>query len=74
MIATVLNTKISGVENKIVVLNTKIAEIGNKTIDFSKYIATPGEIFDPKIKQANLVGKNDFDDKLISLNKKIQIK
>ena len=64
----------------IVVLNTKIAEIGNKTIDFSKYIATPefnkftGEIFDPKIKQVNLVGKNDFDDKLISLNKKIQIK
>ena len=64
----------------IVVINTKIAEIGNKTIDFSKYIATPefnkfaGEIFDPKIKQANLAGKNDFDDKLISLNKKIQIK
>ena len=64
----------------IVVLNTKLAEIGNKTIDFSKHIATPefnkftGEIFDAKIKQANLVGKNDFDDKLISLNKKIQIK
>ena len=62
-----------------VVLNTEIAEVGIKTLDVSKYITTPkfnkfsSEIFEVKIKQAkaNLVAKNDFDDKLISFNKKI---
>ena len=62
-----------------VVLNTKITEVGIKTLDVSKYITTPkfskfsGEIFEVKIKQAkaSLVGKNDFDGKLINFNKKI---
>ena len=62
-----------------IVLNTKIAEVGNKILDVSKYITTPkfskfsGEIFEVKIKQAkaSLVGKNDFDGKLINFNKKI---
>ena len=60
-------------------LNTKITEVGNKTLDVSKYITTPkfskfsSEIFEAKIKQAkaNLVSKNDSDDKLISFNKNI---
>ena len=62
-----------------IVLNTKIAEVGNKILDVSKYITTPkfskfsGEIFEVKRKQAkaSLVGKNDFDGKLINFNKKI---
>ena len=62
-----------------VVLNTKITEVDNKTLDASKYITTPkfskfsSEIFEAKIKQAkaNLVGKNDSDDKIISFDKNI---
>ena len=65
-----------------VVLNTKIRKVGNLILDVSKYITTPkfskfsSKIFEAKIKQvkANLVGKNDFDDKLISFNKKVYIK
>ena len=49
MTATVLNTKISEVENKIpdtsslvttVVLNTKISEVENKIPDHAKYVTT----------------------------------
>ena len=50
MTATVLNTKISEVENKILntiglvtttVLNTKLSEVENKVPDHDKYITTP---------------------------------
>ena len=41
------------------------------TPEFHKFAS---EIFDAKIKQTNLADKNDFDDKLISLNKKIHTK
>ena len=59
-------------------LNTKITEVENKTLDVN-LITTPkfrkfsSEIFEAKIKQAkaNLVSKNDSDDKLISFNKNI---
>ena len=62
------------------VLNTMIGEVGNKILNASKYIAAPkfnkfaAEIFDTKIKQANLAANDNFDDKLIGFNKKIYIK
>ena len=83
---TVLNTKISEVENKIpntsglvttTVLNTKSNEVENKSPDHAKYITTQefiqltAEIFAARLKQANLVNKTDFDNKLISFNRKI---
>ena len=82
MTATVLNTKISEVENKrpdtsnlvtATVLNTKIGEVENKTPNHDKYITTPefnkltGESF------ANLVTENDFDKKLTSVNTRITL-
>ena len=84
--ATVLNTKISEVENKIqdtssllttTVLNTKIGEVENKIPDQAKYINIPefnkltGENFEARLKQADLVNKTDFYNKLISFNRKI---
>ena len=81
-----MNTKISEVENKIpntsglvttTVLNTKISEVENKTPNHDKYITTPefnmvtAENFPARLKQANLVIKNDFDKKLTSFNRKI---
>ena len=63
--------------------NTKITEIENRLIDHNrgKYITTPefnrltAENFAARLKQANLVTKTDFDDKLKSLNQKLtQIK
>ena len=85
MITTVLNTNISEVENKILdtsnlvtttVLNTKICEDENKTPDHSKYTTQEfnkltAEYFAVRLKQANLVSKTDFDNKLISFNRKI---
>ena len=83
---TVLNTKINEVENKILdasslmtttVLNTKIVEIENKIPDHAKYITTQefnkltAENFASRLNQANLVSKTDFDNKLISFNRKI---
>ena len=77
---TVLNTKISEVENKIPntsnlvttnALNTKIREIEIKLLDNYKYITTQelnkitAENFAAKLKQAHLVNKIDFDNKLI---------
>ena len=58
--------------------NTKITEIENRLIDHNrgKYITTPefnrltAENFAARLKQANLVTKTDFDDKLKSLNQK----
>ena len=83
-----MNTKISEVEHKILytsslvtttVLNTKNGEIENKIPDHAKYIATQEfkkltvENFAARLKQANLVSKTDFDNKLISSNRKITL-
>ena len=76
----------SEVENKIpsisgfvaaTVFNTKISEVENKILDNSKHITTQeldkltAEKFVGKLRQADLVGKADFDDKLIGFNKQI---
>ena len=71
---TLLNTKIREAENKILdtndletILNTNISEVKNKTPDNSKYITNQEfnklttEIFDTRVKQADLVNKADFD-------------
>ena len=86
MTTTVLNRKISEVEIKIpntsnlvtkTVLNTKISEVENKIPDNSKYITTQefnkltAKNFAARLKQADLVNKTDFDDKLTSFNKHI---
>ena len=86
MTTIVLNTTISEVENKIpdtsslvttTVLNTKIGEIENKvpitTPDLNKLTT---ENFAARLKEANLVSKIDFDNNLISFDKKklLQIK
>ena len=82
----VLNTNISEVENKIpdtnglvttTVLNEKISEVENKIPNHAKYITTQefnkltAENFASRLNQANLVSKTDFDNKLISFNRKI---
>ena len=79
--ATVLNTKIREVENKIpdtsslvtsAVINIKIAEVENKIPDHAKYITTPefnkltAVNFAAELTQTNLVNKTCFDNKLIS--------
>ena len=81
-----MNTKISEVENKIpdasslvttFVLNTKLSENENKIHDNSKYITTQelnklsAENFAARLKQADLVNKTDFDNKLTSFNRRI---
>ena len=59
------------------VLNTKINEIEKKIPNRYKYISTPefnkltGESYAARLKQANLVIKTDFDDRLKSFNKPI---
>ena len=59
------------------VLNTKISEVENKIPNHDKYITTPefnkltAENFTARLKQANLVTKTDFDKKLTSFNRKI---
>ena len=83
--ATVLNTKISKVENEIpntsglvtkTVLNTKNSEIESKIPNHDKNVTTPefnkltAENFTARLKQANLVTKSYFD-KLTSFNRKI---
>ena len=80
---TVLNTKISEVENKIpdksglvttTVLNTKISEVENKIPDNSKHTTTQefdkltAENFAATLKQADFVKKTDFDNTLTSFN------
>ena len=58
------------------VLNTKISDAENKILDNAKYITTQelinltGESFAARLKQANLVSKTDFENKLIKLNRK----
>ena len=83
MTTTVLNTKISEVEKKkpnatslvtTTVLDIKLSEVENKIHDHAKYITTEefnkarAENFAARLKQANLVSKTDFDNKL-SFNK-----
>ena len=59
------------------VLNTKISDVSNKIAHNSKYITTQWfnklspEDFAGRLKQSNLVNKTDFDNKLTSLNKQI---
>ena len=59
------------------VLNTKISEIENKILDSSKYITTQEfniltvENEAARLKQADLVNINDFDSKLTSFNEQI---
>ena len=81
-----MSKKISEADNKILdasslvittVDNTKIIDLENKTFDHAKYITTQeykklraGNIV-ARLKQANLVDKTDFDNKLISINRKI---
>ena len=58
-------------------MNTKISEVENKILDNSKNITTQKLIkltaknFEARLKQANLVNKSDFDNKLTSFNKRI---
>ena len=81
-----MNTKISEVENKIPdtsnlvttnVLNTKINKVEKKIPNHDKYITTPefnkltAESFAARLKQADLVNKTDFDNKLTSFNRRI---
>ena len=51
-----------------IVLNTKIIEVENKISNPDKYITTSE--FN-KLKQADLVEKTDFDNKITSFNKQI---
>ena len=59
------------------VLNTKISEVENKILSHDKYITTPefnkltAENFAARLKQANLLTKTGFDNKLTSFNKRI---
>ena len=86
MTATFLNTKISDIENKVpitsslvttAVLNTEINEVENKNPDYAKYITTQefnklaAESFVARPTQDHLVSKADFDNRLISFNRKI---
>ena len=89
MTATVLNTKISDFEDKIpdtsnlvtaAVTNKKIIGVANKIPDHSKYIITQefnkltADNFVARLKQADLVNKTDFDNKLTSFNTQITSK
>ena len=59
------------------VFNTKVIEVKNKIPDHFIYITTQefnklmAENFAARVKQANSVSKTDFDDILISFNRKI---
>ena len=62
------------------VLNTKISEVQNKIPDNSKYIAVQefnkltAENFAARLKQAELVNKTDFYNKLTNFNRRITSK
>ena len=78
---TAVENKIPDVSSLVKKTNydTKITEIENKVTDHNhdKYIATPkfnklsAEVFDVRLARANVITKADFDDKLKSLNQKI---
>ena len=59
------------------VLNARISEVENKIPDNSKYITTQefnkltAENFAAKLKQTDLVNKTDLDNKLTSFSKRI---
>ena len=57
------------------VLNRKISEVENKISNHDKYITTLALEFNrltaERLIQANSVSKNNFDNKLISFNRKI---
>ena len=61
------------------VLNTKISEVENKVSNNSKYITIQefnnltAESFAARLKQAKLVIKTDFDNKVTSLNELITL-
>ena len=86
MTTTFLNTRISKDKNKIPdtgsllttnVLNTKISDVENKISVNSKCITIQefnklkSENLAARLKQADLVNKTDFDNKLTSFNKRI---
>ena len=58
-------------------MNTKISEVESKIPNHDKYITTPefnkwtAESFTARLKQANLVTKTDFDNKLTNFNRRI---
>ena len=58
-------------------LNTKISGVENKTPNHDKWITTPefnklpAEKFPARLKQGNLIGKSDFDNKLTRFTRKI---
>ena len=77
---TVLNRTISEVENKIpdtisLVTTAVLNEVKNKMFDHAKYVTMQecnqltAEDIEVRLKQANLVSKTDFDNKLISFNR-----
>ena len=83
---TVLNTKLNGSENKIpnssnlvakTVLNAKFHKVENKIPGHAKYITTKefnkltAENSVTRLKQADLVNKTDFDNKLASSKRQI---
>ena len=84
--ATVLNTKLSEVEDKIpgtsslettTILNKTFSQVENKIPNNSKYISTQdfnkltAQTFAARSKQTALVNKNNFDNKLTSFNRRI---
>ena len=84
MTTTVFNAKVSEVENKILdtstlviatVLDMKIGEVEKKIPGHAKYITTQefnkltAENFAARLKQANLLDKTDFGNKLINFNR-----
>ena len=86
IITTVLNTKISEVENIIpdisslvtsTIFKTNIGKVESQIPDHAKYITTQEfnkltpENFAARLKQANLMNKTDFDNKLTSFKRKI---
>ena len=74
---TVLNTKISEVENKILDASSLVTITALKVPGHAKYIASQefdkltAENFAARLKQGNLVSKTNFDNKLISFNRKM---
>ena len=86
MTTIVFNNKISEAENKIpdtsslvttAVSNTKISEVENNIYDHAKYITTQeftklsAENSTTRLKQADLLSKTDFDNKLTNFNNRI---
>ena len=84
MITTVLNTKISDVQNKVPdtssLVTTTVLKTGKLRIKFLIMLnilllgninKITAEHFPARLKEVDLVSKNDFDSKLTSFNKRI---